>query len=953
MAFRTDLEIVQLPGTLPNVGGLVGANTIVTDPDFGATIVRLTDGNAGAGNYLSMQSVDDPSGRSMWNTDDTLLIVRDTGSNGWLYQFNPATLQGTQLGTSAPYKVNGHYCFSRVNPGVLYVVNGSVLSAMTFAKVAGAWTYQSTAEICDFADILPDGFVVNWIGSVTISQDDLIFSVAFSQGPQDTGFYECLYKPGSGFRMLNTQTLAVTGQWGEIGTVTLENTDLTNFLLHNSAQSPNPNYTTLSPVGESSGFIWPNEGLVLTQTGLSGHHGLGFLGIYCGGPGGGQFAQALYATPTVHTPIIPKQAGPPGLPSYQSPAQSYTGDQHSAFCPIDIEDGALLWVTNGKPSVFPFTSCWMGELRGIDVTGRISGQQGTVYRACHTFNSELSPQYIVTNALVGVSQTGNFVAFTSDWGGSGTVGPLGSTSGASTGTIGVDARGDVFIVALQPLDTSLQVDTDDLADGVAGDSYTQTLEASGGVAPYTWGIAAGSLPPGLSLSASTGLISGTATTAGIFTFTVSVTDSEGSEETASAVLSITIQSALEVTTAVLPAGMAGSGYNQIVQAADGIPPYTWSIASGNLPPGLALSAAGAITGTPTQVGTFNFTVEVEDSETPAPDTAIAALSITIAAATLTTPSGTILPALYAQLAKQSGILALLGPGAYSGAPANVVSAFFFSAAGKQPPQRFLVITLLDGRPVATTLDLTTALRDGQFQFDSYAENQLVARAISQTVRDLLIDLVNATLPNGTVITFTENTLDRDMGYEQGGTGYVWRSLLRLSGLYTENAAPPPPGPQLYSADGAPTALHNNGDLYYDLSTGNLYEQQAGAWVLVGNIAPGGGGEVPSLKYHVVALSGVNAAVIKSSAGVLTGWNVSNDTEYPIYVKLYDKATTPNVGTDVPAQTIEVQAGVPAPFPVGPGITYSNGIAIAITKGMADSDATPVVAGDCAVDIFYQ
>jgi len=313
----------------------------------------------------------------------------------------------------------------------------------------------------------------------------------------------------------------------------------------------------------------------------------------------------------------------------------------------------------------------------------------------------------------------------------------------------------------------------------------------------------------------------------------------------------------------------------------------------------------------------------------------------------------ILSGLYAQLAAQNGILALLTAPAYSGAPQKPVNAFFFGAAGKQPPQRFIVINVMKGTPAATTFDLTTALKDGELQFDSYAESQLVARQISQMARDLLVDLVNVTLPDGTVITFTENTVDRDLGYEIGAEGYVFRSTLRLSAMWTETGTPPP-GPALYEGDGAPVTLHNNGDNYYDLLTGNLYEQVSGAWDLVGNIPVGGGSEeMPSSKFHLVAQSGTNANVVKASAGVLTGWNMSNDADYAVYVKLYDKATAPNVGTDVPAQTIQVQAGEPVPFPPGPGITYSNGIAIAITKGMADSDSSPVVAGDCAVDIFYQ
>jgi hypothetical protein len=317
----------------------------------------------------------------------------------------------------------------------------------------------------------------------------------------------------------------------------------------------------------------------------------------------------------------------------------------------------------------------------------------------------------------------------------------------------------------------------------------------------------------------------------------------------------------------------------------------------------------------------------------------------------------ILPALYLQLALQTAIQQLIGPGAYAGAPANIVGAFFFGAAPKQPPARFIVINVLDGPPAATTLDLTTALKDGEFQFDSYAApefgGQLVARQISETIRDLLIDLVSVALPNGVTITFTENTVDRDFGYEIGGESYVFRSLLRMRAFYNLSGGALPPGPNLYTGDGAPEVLHNNDDVYYDLLSGNTYEQQNYAWELIGNIPIGGGGEMPSSKFHLVAAAGTNATNVKPAAGTLTGWNIFNDTEYPIYLKLYDLATTPTPGSTPVAQTIPVQAGETAEAPPGAGIAYANGIGFTTTLELADTDTTPISGGVVVIDLFYQ
>jgi hypothetical protein len=457
---RTDLALVQLPSTYPNVGGLTGKNTLVTDPDFGTQIVRVTDATSGAGNNLSMQTTDDTSAYSVWNTDDTLLCLHNTNAQGYLFQFNPATMQATQL-TTGPI-LTGAYCFSRISPGIIYnnpVSTPNIINQLTYSLVGGVWTYQSTVQLCDFSNggggPLPGGYVIKWVGTLTVSEGDTIFNLSFGLGAQGTGYYCCLYQPGSGFRMLDTQTLAVTGSWGTTGTLTgIAGAAISPFLIHDSSQTPNPTYTNIAANGASYTWVWDNATLTMVSNTTSGHMVLGYASQYSGGAGGGQFQSIppTFAIPPgsnpVKTNIIPAVAGPPGLPAKQTPPQTYTGDQHSGLGTINSSDNALLWTSNGPPAVFPFTSCWMGEIRGLDCTGLVSGTIGYVYRACHTFNSGKSPTFIVQNAFCSPSRSGNFVAFTSDWGGSGTVGPLGSTAGGATGVIGGNARGDVFIVQI-------------------------------------------------------------------------------------------------------------------------------------------------------------------------------------------------------------------------------------------------------------------------------------------------------------------------------------------------------------------------------------------------------------------------------------------------------------------------------------------------------------------------
>jgi hypothetical protein len=143
------------------------------------------------------------------------------------------------------------------------------------------------------------------------------------------------------------------------------------------------------------------------------------------------------------------------------------------------------------------------------------------------------------------------------------------------------------------------------------------VAATGGQASYAWSLASGALPPGLSLASGTpnAAISGTPTAAGTYSFTAQVTDG-AQVDTQS--LSITVASApaLAITTTALAQGRVGVGYSANVTATGGAGPYTWTLASGSLPPGLALSSgtpSATISGTPTRRGTFTFTIRVRDS----------------------------------------------------------------------------------------------------------------------------------------------------------------------------------------------------------------------------------------------------------------------------------------------------------------------------------------------------
>ena len=186
--------------------------------------------------------------------------------------------------------------------------------------------------------------------------------------------------------------------------------------------------------------------------------------------------------------------------------------------------------------------------------------------------------------------------------------------------------------------TILGITTTTVPNGVVNVVYPNTtLKAVGGVTPYTWSISSGGLPAGMTMN-SGGVITGTPTAAGGFSFTAKVTDSSPTPLTATQAYSATIATALAITTSALANGAINANYSQALAGTGGLPPYTWSLAAGStpLPTGLSLSPAGVISGTPTATGTFLFKIQLSDSDA---NTVIKQFAITIAnGLTIVTPS---------------------------------------------------------------------------------------------------------------------------------------------------------------------------------------------------------------------------------------------------------------------------------------------------------------------------
>jgi hypothetical protein len=209
-------------------------------------------------------------------------------------------------------------------------------------------------------------------------------------------------------------------------------------------------------------------------------------------------------------------------------------------------------------------------------------------------------------------------------------GELNDNNGAQPGGISTDITSPVFqlsaltepgAVGSTSIENSLwfglrerptiDISPPTLVGGQVGLPYTQTVSASGGTAPYAWSVSSGSLPAGLALNPSTGEINGTPTVAGTAFFTVQARDAQ--QVTGTRSYSLTIYQ-IEISPPVLPVAYRDQPFSQGLTASGGTEPYTWSVLSGALPPGVTLNPAGGLlSGTPTATGTYAFTVKVLDA----------------------------------------------------------------------------------------------------------------------------------------------------------------------------------------------------------------------------------------------------------------------------------------------------------------------------------------------------
>jgi len=252
---------------------------------------------------------------------------------------------------------------------------------------------------------------------------------------------------------------------------------------------------------------------------------------------------------------------------------------------------------SGQVASAQYTLAIVGKLT-ITTVSLPGGVVGVAYSTTITTSGGLAPITIsATGVPAGLAQTGAVL------------GGVPTTAGTFPITFTArDSSGQTATVTLNLIiGPKLTITTASLPNGSVGVGYSATVTAIGGVPPITWSA---TLPAGLSINASTGVISGTPTTAGAFTATIRASDTSG--QTATASIPLNIVSPLIITSGNPGPATAGASYVFQLTASGGTPPYTWSVTG--LAPGLSVNPqTGLISGTPTAASNGTVNIKVTDS----------------------------------------------------------------------------------------------------------------------------------------------------------------------------------------------------------------------------------------------------------------------------------------------------------------------------------------------------
>ncbi|CAB5690482.1 IPTL-CTERM protein sorting domain [Delftia tsuruhatensis] len=435
------------------------------------------------------------------------------------------------------------------------------------AIAADQFTYVATPSVTSISPTTgPTG------GGTTVTITGTGFSAAPATGAVHFGATAATYTINS-----NTQITA-TAPAGSAGTVDVTVTTAGGTSATSAADQftyvSAPTVTSISPTaGPTAG----GTSVTITGTNLSGATAVTFGGTAASGFTVNSGTQITATSPARSAGMVDVTVTTVGGTSATSSADQFTYV-------------AMPTVTSVSPTAGPTAGGTSVVITGTNLSGATTVTFGGTAATGFTVNS--ATQITATSPA-------------------GSAGPVDVRVTTAGGTSATGAAAQFTYVAISVTPATLA------GTPKVGVSFSETLSASGGATPYTFATAGGStLPAGLSLS-SAGVISGTPTAAGPFSFTVQATDNSsisGQRTYSGSVAAATV--VLTPAASTLPTARLNTAYaGQTFTASGGTAPYTYA-SSGTLPTGMTFNAStGVLSGTPTAAGSFTFTITATDSST--------------------------------------------------------------------------------------------------------------------------------------------------------------------------------------------------------------------------------------------------------------------------------------------------------------------------------------------------
>jgi len=442
-------------------------------------------------------------------------------------------------------------------------------------------------------------------------------------------------------------------------------------------------------------------------------------------------------------------------------------------------------------------------------------------------------------------------------------------------------------LALDVAPPGLEIQTRELPGAAVQSLYNANFVARGGIAPYAWKWLSGQLPPGITLSTA-GVLSGMPTAGGTFKFTVQVGDSAQPQKTATAEFSLKVTSTpLIITTKALPRTNLGTSFSATLTAIGGVPPYTWTVSSGQLPAGVTLSSSGVLSGTPSAPGTYPLHLRVADSSsTPQVTTGAYSLvvaTIPISISTNTLSGGTVGSPYSATFSATGGLppyywsisggtlpdgLSLSSSGALSGTP-SAAGTFVFSVKVADTSSHALTTTTNFTLVIAPTpvLVATTAL-----PAVAVGSPYAVALAASGGTAPYSWRFLSGRLPAGITLS----------------SGGNLAGLTTSAGTFKFKVKVADSSPETETATASLTLVVGSAAVNWSgyVQTGT-YTSVTGTFTVPTTIGTGQAGVTPAATAEWVGLDGVNgsnliqAGVIESSGQVTPVWEILPAEATPI------------------------------------------------------------------------